>query len=152
MEEKAETAAYSLPRGSETVLIAEDDEALRALVRIALETCGYSVLAATGGADALRLARLHGGPISLLVSDVVMPGMDGPELARRLAACRPGLKVLLFSGYPGEADLLPSGAAFLQKPFRPSRLVEKVREVLDAEPPAPLPSTRRPAEAASCAC
>ena len=127
-------ATYSVPRGSETILVAEDDEVLRTLLRIALESCGYTVLARASGPAALQLAERHGDPIALLVSDVTMPGMEGPELARRLAAIRPGLKVLLLSGYGRDAALFDAGVDFLQKPFRPSALVARVREILDLAP------------------
>jgi two-component system cell cycle sensor histidine kinase/response regulator CckA len=130
---KDDTTLYSLPRGSETILVAEDDETLRTLLGIALESCGYTVLKAAGGAEALRLAERHDGAIPLLISDVVMRGMDGCELADRLAALNPNLKVLLLSGYPVDPDL-HGGVAFLQKPFRPSILVARVRTLLDAPP------------------
>lgn len=128
-------AAYSVPRGSETILVAENDEVLRTLLQISLESCGYTVLASASGPAALELARRHGEPIALLVSDVTMPGMEGSELARRLAATRPGLRVLLLSGYSqDDPALLDSGVDLLQKPFRPSALVAKVRGILDLAP------------------
>ena len=127
-------AAYTVPRGSETILVAEDDEVLRTLLQIALESCGYTVLASASGPAALELAERHAEPIALLVSDVTMPGMEGPELARRLAAIRPGLRVLLLSGYSRDPALLDAGVDFLQKPFRPSTLVARVRGILDLAP------------------
>jgi two-component system cell cycle sensor histidine kinase/response regulator CckA len=130
---------YSLPKGSETILVAEDNETLRTLLQIALSSCGYTVLAGASGPEALALAGRHGEPIALLISDVVMPGMDGPELARRLAAIRPRLQVLLLSGYGPDDALLDSGIHFLQKPFRPSVLVATVREILDLAPATPQP-------------
>ena len=130
-----DTALFSVPRGSETILVAEDDEMLRTLLAIALESCGYTVLTAAGGAEALQLAERHDGAIPLLISDVVMRGMDGCELADRLAAINPDLRVLLLSGYPVDPDF-HGGVAFLQKPFRPSILVARVRTLLDA-PPVP---------------
>src|ERR1700687_2672884 len=133
--------AYSLPRGSETILVAEDNEALRALLQVALESCGYTVLASPMGSEVLELPSRHDEPIALLVSDVVMPGMDGPELARRLAAIRPRLQVLLLSGYGPEPALLAAGIHFLQKPFRPSLLVATVREILDLAPATPEPGS-----------
>jgi len=143
-------AAYSVPRGSETILVVEDDEMLRTLLQIALESCGYTVLASAGGPAALELANRHSEPIALLVSDVTMPGMEGPELARRLAAIQSGLKVLLLSGYVQDPALLDAGVEFLQKPFRPSALVARVREILDLAPAAmeSAPS----AEACACGC
>jgi signal transduction histidine kinase/CheY-like chemotaxis protein len=123
-------------RGAETVLVVEDEEAVLTLSRRALETQGYTVLAASGGADAVRIAERHGGTIHLLLTDVVMPGMSGRELAAQLAARRPGLRVVYMSGYPGDtaarAGALAHGTAFLQKPFEPDLLARKVREALDA--------------------
>lgn len=122
--------------GTETILLAEDDESLRRLARGLLERLGYTVLEAPNAAQALALAASHAGPIHLLVSDVVMPGASGRELARRLAASRPDTKVLYMSGYTDDAivhhGMLEPGLNFLQKPFTPSTLTRKVREVLDA--------------------
>ena len=124
------------PRGSETVLLAEDEPAVRAIARQALERQGYTVLAAPSGADALALAAQHGATIHLLLTDVVMPGMSGRDLADRLTAQRPSIRVLYISGYTDNAivrhGMLEPGLAYLQKPFRPDALVRKVREVLDA--------------------
>ena len=128
------TIAYSLPTGSETILVAEDNEALRTLIRIALERCGYTILEAASGLEALQRAEQHGEPIALLVSDLEMPRMGGLQLASLLAVARPGLKLLLLSGRDCEPDLLDSGVAFLRKPFRPSALAAKVRLVLDPAP------------------
>ncbi len=144
-------AAYSVPRGSETILVAEDDEVLRTLLQISLESCGYTVLASASGPAALELAERHGESIALLVSDVTMPGMEGPELARRLAAIRPGLRVLLLSGYSQDPALLDAGVDFLQKPFRPSALVAKVRGILDLAP-ATMDCARAGHGVEACAC
>jgi len=123
-------------RGSETVLVVEDEPAVLTLSRRALEAQGYVVLAASDAAAALRVVERHGGTIHLLLTDVVMPGLSGRELADRLVAQRPGIRVLYMSGYPGDAVVqhgtLPSGSAFLQKPFSPDGLARKVRDVLDA--------------------
>ena len=123
-------------RGTETVLVVEDEPAVLALSRRALEAQGYVVLAASDATTALRLVERHGGPIHLLLTDVVMPGMSGRDLADQLAARRPGTRVLYMSGYPGDAVVqhgeLPVGSAFLQKPFSPDSLARKVRDVLDA--------------------
>src|SRR5438552_4167792 len=123
-------------RGSETVLVVEDEPAVLALSRRALEAQGYVVLAASDPAAALRVVERHGGTIHMLVTDVVMPGLSGPELADKLAAQRPGIRVLYMSGYPGDAVVqhggLPAGSAFLQKPFSADTLARKVRDVLDA--------------------
>ena len=121
--------------GHETVLLVEDAAPVRALARRSLEAHGYRVLDASDGPGALELSARHGAPIDLLVTDVVMPGMSGRELAERLAPVRPGMKVLYTSGYTDDAmvrqGVLNAGVAFLQKPFVPDSLARKVREVLD---------------------
>src|SRR6266568_6920285 len=136
-----EAAALPAPavqpaRGSETVLLAEDEPAVRAIAQQALERHGYTVLAAPSGADALARAAQHGATIHLLLTDVVMPGMSGRDLADRLTAQRPGIRLLYISAYTDNAivrhGMLEPGLAYLQKPFRPDALVRKVREVLDA--------------------
>jgi len=123
-------------RGSETVLVVEDEPAVLTLSRRALEAHGYVVLAASDAAAAMRIVERHGGTIHLLVTDVVMPGLSGRELADRLTSRRPGIRVLYMSGYPGDAVVqhgaLPLGSAFLQKPFSADGLARKVRDVLDA--------------------
>ena len=122
-------------RGSETVLLAEDEELVRTLARKVLEQAGYRVLVAAGGAEALAIAERHAGPIHLLLTDVVMPEMSGRELTRRLIARRPEVRVLYMSGYADEAiaqhGVLDPGTAFMQKPFTPGALAHRVREVLD---------------------
>ena len=132
----AAPAPRAAPRGSETVLLVEDDEAVRALARKMLAAHGYTVLAAASGAEALKLAADHTGPIHLLVTDVVLPGMSGRELAARFQSVRPALKVLYTSGYTDEAivhhGVLDPGIAFLQKPFTSGALARKVRETLDS--------------------
>jgi signal transduction histidine kinase/ActR/RegA family two-component response regulator len=127
--------------GWETVLLVEDEDAVRALAREVLRRHGYVVLEARHGVDALRLAERHTDDIHLLVTDVVMPHMSGREAAERLTTVRPAMKVLFMSGYTDHAvmqrDLTP-GAAFLQKPFTPEAFARKVRQVLDAaETPRP---------------
>ena len=120
--------------GTETILVAEDEQMVRVLIRKVLEHAGYTVLLGDGGAEALQLAERHSGPIHMLVTDVVMPGMNGPELARRLLERRPETKVLFLSGYAEDAverhGVLAPGTAFMQKPFSPSALAHRVREVL----------------------
>jgi len=120
--------------GTETILVAEDEQMVRVLIRKVLEQAGYTVLLGDGGAEALQLAERHTGRIHLLVTDVVMPGMNGPELARRLLERRPETKVLFLSGYADDAverhGVLAPGTAFMQKPFSPSALAARVREVL----------------------
>jgi signal transduction histidine kinase/ActR/RegA family two-component response regulator len=122
--------------GSETVLVVEDEPLVRSLAVRALRDQGYRVLQAEDGQAALEAARSHDGEIHLLVTDVVMPGMNGKELADRLSAERPGLRVLYVSGYTDHAvvrhGVLEEGIAFLSKPFDMSNLARTVREVLDS--------------------
>jgi CheY-like chemotaxis protein len=127
-------------RGSETILLVEDDAAVRAVALAILERSGYRVLEAAEAAQALELAESHEGPIHLLLTDVVMPRMSGPELARRLAATRPDLKLVCMSGYTDDTvirhGVLDARIAFLQKPITPEGLTRKVRDVLDSRWPA----------------
>jgi CheY-like chemotaxis protein len=122
-------------RGTETVLLAEDEDELRSVAREILEMYGYTVLEAHHPDEALLIAERHSGPIPVLVTDVVMPKMSGRDLARRLAPLRPEMRVLYISGYTDEAivrhGVLDPGTAFLEKPFNPDELARKVREVLD---------------------
>lgn len=122
--------------GGETVLVVEDEAEVRAIARMVLERYGYRVLEAGSGAEALRVCEGQEGPVQLLVADVVMPGMSGPEVARRLTRTYPELKVLYMSGYTDDAivryGVSERGTAFLQKPFTSEALARKVREVLDA--------------------
>jgi PAS domain S-box-containing protein len=121
--------------GNETVLLAEDEDGVRALSRIILQKQGYKVLEARHGGEALFVGEQHAGPIDLLIADLVMPHMNGHQLAERLASTRPNMKVLFMSGYTDDAvvrhGVLEPGLPFLQKPFTPSGLAQKVREVLD---------------------
>jgi CheY-like chemotaxis protein len=137
--------------GSETVLVAEDEPLVRAVTREILTRRGYTVLAAEDGPSAIAAVRHHGGPIDLLVTDVVMPGMSGPELAALLGAERPALRVLFTSGYADHEVLgrgvSTDGLAFVPKPFTPEGLARRVREVLDAGR-ATMPAEPPPAEAA----
>jgi hypothetical protein len=125
-----------LTRGWETILLVEDEEPVRSLVRSVLEAGGYVVLEARHGEDALVVAEMHKGPIQLLVTDVVMPEMSGPELAEHLAPFHREMKVLYMSGYTEDAiqhhGVLASRTAYLPKPFTPETLARKVREVLNA--------------------
>ena len=122
--------------GIEIILLAEDDERVRGLVRAVLEGYGYRVLEAEGGSAALSVSERHKGPIHLLLTDV-MPKMSGRELANHLARARPGMKVLYMSGYTDESivhyGVLDAGTPFIQKPFEPEALARKVRELLDGE-------------------
>jgi len=130
-------ATLPLPsRGKETVLVVEDEEGVRELVRDILEAGGYKVLEATHGAEALEMVERYAGSIHLLVSDVVMPEMSGRDLAQQLAIRRQDTKVLFMSGYTDHAvahrGVLDPEMEFLQKPFTAATLTRKVREILDA--------------------
>jgi PAS domain S-box-containing protein len=129
----------SLPRGTETVLLVEDEQGVRELIRDFLLRCGYTVLEAADPTEALALFDAKRDVLQLLITDVVMPQMNGRELAERLVARRPGLGVLFMSGYTDDQVLahgVARGAGFLQKPFTPDVLARKVREVLDGPGPA----------------
>jgi CheY-like chemotaxis protein len=133
----AERSAQAGPMtGAETILLVEDEARVRKLIVDVLTSRGYRVLEATRGEEALRLSKQHDGAIDLMVVDVVMPEISGPELVRQIAPIRPGTNVLYISGYTDEAivhhGIPESGAAFLQKPFLPDALARKVREVLDS--------------------
>ncbi len=125
------------PRGSEVILLAEDEKGVRELAREYLETSGYTVIVAENGREAIELASLRSGPIHLLMTDVVMPGMGGPELAERIKVLRPEIKVLYMSGYTDQAimhqGVLQTGAVLLQKPFTLAVLASKLREMLAGE-------------------
>jgi PAS domain S-box-containing protein len=125
------------PRGTETILLVEDESGVRRLSRTILEAQGYTVLEAASGDEALEVARSHAGEIHLVATDVIMPGMSGRVLWDRLRVLREDPRVLFISGYTDDAiarhGVLESGIAFLQKPFTPFSLAQKVREVLDAE-------------------
>ncbi len=127
--------AADVPGGTETVLLAEDEESVRSLTRLILERLGYHVLAASTGPEALQMAAAHPGPIDLLVTDVVMPGMSGRQVAQALRLRNPSLRVLYVSGYTDDAivrhGVLESEAAFFQKPFSMNDFARKVRQVLD---------------------
>jgi two-component system cell cycle sensor histidine kinase/response regulator CckA len=124
-------------RGAETVLLVEDEDVLRELLIEAIEAGGYSVLAARDGAEALQIADAHPGPIPILVTDVVMPGMTGPKLVELVAPTRPEMKVLYISGYSEDAiahhGLTGPGRALLSKPFSPEVFLRRVRQSLDAD-------------------
>ena len=135
-------AAAAAGRGHETILVVEDETSIRSLAREILEGQGYAVLVAASAGEALRRAAEHAGPIHLLLTDVIMPGESGVELARDLLGRRPGLRVVYMSGYADRA--VPAdvpGAAFVQKPFDPALLARRVRATLDQgrEDPSPSP-------------
>jgi CheY-like chemotaxis protein len=140
----ATPAAAPGPRqeGSETVLLVEDEAGVRDLARRMLEHAGYRVLDAASGHDAESIFARHRGSIDLLITDVIMPGMSGPDLFRRLAAEQPGLKVVYISGYATEKLArqleLNRGQPHVQKPFTADQLVSYVRSVLDSRPAAEL--------------
>jgi len=125
------------PAPGGTILVVEDEPLVRDLVSRTLRRAGYGVLVADNGVEALQLVRRTAGPLDLVVSDVVMPGMGGRELSERLAVERPGLRVLFVSGYTSEAlavhGVLHPGTEYLQKPFSPSDLLDRVRDLLTAE-------------------
>ena len=126
-----------LPRGAETILLAEDEKSVRITSRLFLEALDYTVLAAETPGEALRLGGAHAGHIDLLIADVIMPGMNGPDLAAFLAGEHPNLKCLFMSGYTADVMMqrgaLNEGMPFLAKPFSRHELARKVREVLDGE-------------------
>jgi CheY-like chemotaxis protein len=126
--------------GGETILLVEDESAVRQVAQRLLESRGYRVLDADGGDSALARVRSHEGRIDLLVSDVIMPGMNGREVADAVRALRPGLRVLFVSGHSGEVlnrmGGLGEGAHFLSKPFSTAELADAVRHAIDG-PPGP---------------
>jgi hypothetical protein len=121
--------------GSETVLLCEDEEGVRHLIEYVLTASGYKVLATDAPHAALELAVENAEPVDLLVTDVIMPDMSGPELARRMQSLRPGLRTLFVSGYTAETvrgrGRLPADSAFLEKPFDQLSLLRSVRTLLD---------------------
>jgi nitrogen-specific signal transduction histidine kinase/ActR/RegA family two-component response regulator len=135
---KPEPIRHDAPQGQETILVVEDDELLRTIISRALSRFGYQVLAAAHGAEALETVEHSAAAIHLLITDVVMPHLNGPELAARLTALYPEMKVLYMSGYTDNAivhhGVLDHALWFLQKPFPITTLLQKVREVLDAPP------------------
>jgi CheY-like chemotaxis protein len=137
-----------LPRGTETLLVVEDEPSVRHLAWKVLETLGYHVLRANNGQDGLHLAREHkGSPIRLVVTDVMMPVMGGKVMAEWLKATYPDLKVLFTSGYTDDViaqhGVLEPGVAFLSKPYTPAALARKVRAMLDNETDTSILRKRR---------
>lgn len=141
-EENANSSAAELeegpqPKGLETILVVEDECAVRGLVRGVLESAGYTVLEAANGEDAIRIAATYEKPIDLLLTDVVMPQIGGRQLAKMIEAMDPKIRIIYMSGYAEKAivhhGILEHGAVLLQKPFAPYALVKKVREELDKD-------------------
>jgi PAS domain S-box-containing protein len=134
----SEAGQRLVPKGTETLLLVEDEDQVRGIVQAILEQQGYEVLTAANGEEALKLAEVHGPGIHMLMTDVVMPQMSGRQLAEELTRIRPQLKVLYMSGYTDDAivrhGLLDASLNFIQKPFDAASAARKVREVLDSEP------------------
>jgi CheY-like chemotaxis protein len=134
----AEPAAVQWSKGTETVLLVEDAPVIRRLAREIISRAGYMVMEAGDADEALSVVATHVGPLDILVTDLIMPGPSGIELAEQLKWIREDVRVLFMSGYTDNAivrnGLLEEGAAFLQKPFTPEGLLRKMRQVLDAEP------------------
>ncbi|MBI4765043.1 MAG: response regulator [Deltaproteobacteria bacterium] len=130
------SAPLTIPRGSETILLIEDEVMVRNSIKEGLEMTGYQVLDASNGQEALRMAQSFQDPIHLVLTDVVMPGLNGLQVAESLTAWHPETRVLYMSGYPDDAflrkGLIQEKTDFLQKPFTPKALAFKVREILDA--------------------
>jgi CheY-like chemotaxis protein len=120
-----------MARGHETILVAEDSRDVRALVCRILKSYGYGVLEASTAEEALTIAQREKEPLALLLTDVVMPGMNGTQLVEKLTELRPGLRVLYMTGYTENAVLLGSAGEFIHKPFRPEELAKRIRGVLD---------------------
>ncbi len=128
-------AAGAVPRGSETLLVVEDNDMVRRVAVRVLADSGYRVLEAADGAEALRVYAAHQGQIALVLTDVVLPGMSGKQLADQLRQAQPDLKILYTSGYSENTiahhGVVDPGLQFLPKPYLPTTLIEKIREMLD---------------------
>jgi len=138
------SATASAHPPSRTILLVEDEDAVREVTRYVLESAGYLVLEAAGAEQALAVFRRFEGSVDLLLTDVVMPSMSGSELAARLQAIRPGLVTMFMSGYSGRAGVPQAGLGaphhFIQKPFNISSLLARVAEALSLPTPAREPS------------
>jgi len=132
---RLESVRRPLRRGSETILVVEDEESVLELARTVLEGLGYTVMAERTPAEAIRKVEGYSGEVHLLLTDVVMPGMDGRQLAEKLRSFRPGLKCLFMSGYTSNviahSGVLEPGVVFIQKPFALADLADKVRQALE---------------------
>ena len=140
---KAEISSKILPavtKGGETILLVEDEDDVRELICDVLQMKGYTVFASAHGNQALDICRTQPRQIDLMVTDVIMPGMNGPDLAAAVLLQRPGMRVLFMSGYTGESvaeqKLMEKGAPFIQKPFKTMEFIQKIRAILDADVPA----------------
>jgi DNA-binding response OmpR family regulator len=138
-----EERAPGFARGTETVLVVEDNDKVRDLSASVLRDAGYQTLVAASGQDALRYFEDGGAHIHLMFTDVIMPGMNGRDLAGRVAGLSPSTRVLYTSGYTADVivhrGVLDQGVDYLRKPFTPSRLLAKVREILDRPPASNSP-------------
>ena len=132
---EGESGGVALPSGRETVLVVEDEESVRDVLHQMLEANGYRVLVAQDGAEAFRIVDAHAGAIHLLVTDVIMPGMTGPNVVERITPKHPEMKVLYISGYTEEAisrhGVMSPGTAFLSKPIGAATFLSKIRELMD---------------------
>lgn len=137
-EGEGEANSKFIPQGTETVLLVEDEEQVRGILKQILEGQGYDVIAASSGEEALTISQDLKRDIKLMITDVVMPQMSGRELAERIIALRPNLRVLFMSGYTDDAivrhGLLDEKLNFIQKPFDSAAVARKVRELLDLDP------------------
>ncbi|HLG42752.1 MAG TPA: response regulator [Planctomycetota bacterium] len=134
----SKSPSSGMPKGTETILVVEDDEPVRALIRRVLSSRGYNVIEAKNGLEALEVADACSSPIHLVMTDVIMPQMGGPELADHLKRRLPGAKVIFLSGYATTAivqhGIVQKGVEFMEKPFTPEQLTQRVRQVLDSTP------------------
>jgi len=135
-EEKIDEVVSTDLKGTETILLVEDNEQVRTLTFSILKLQGYTVLAAAGGTEALEISASHNGSIDLLLTDVIMPDMNGKDLYERIIDKYPGIKVLYMSGYTGDVlahhGILDQGIQFIQKPFRVTDLAAKIRRIFDS--------------------
>ena len=133
--EEPDQPLSSTGSGKETILFVEDEDSLRTVIGDSLAGFGYQILTATNGRDALAIASAHDGPIDLLLTDVTMPQMSGPELARTLRIARPGMKIIFISGYAENIiepfNVNDPGVALLQKPFTIRVLAAKLKELFE---------------------
>ncbi len=135
--EVSQGARIELPGGQETILLVEDESALRTMTRSILQNFGYTVLEANDGAQAAAISAQYDGVIHLMLTDVIMPGINGRDLAVQVSAARPAIKIVYMSGYTGQVPghgVLPAGSHFLPKPFTRESLVHKLREALNIGP------------------